>query len=137
MPYFSFSITTEKGKTEANADRTPLLLSTGVIHHVDVRIPPGSEGLLHCKINHGLYQISPTRDGDWHGDDERVSYTEHYDLGGGPLELTAFTWNDDELFDHEIILGFGVLPRWVLLPFTIVNKVKNAVQALIGMEREV
>ena len=137
MPYFSFSITTDANTSKAKADRTPLLLTPGVIHRVNVRIPPGSEGLLHCHVNHGNYQIAPTRSGDWHGDDERISYREHYDLSGGPIELTAFTWNDDDTYGHEIIIGFGVLPRWVLLPFAIVNKVKNVVQTLIGKEKEV
>ena len=137
MPYFSKSITTAANKSKANADKTPFLLTPGVIHRVDVRIPPGSEGLLHCHINHGIYQIAPTRDGDFHGDDERISYREHYDLGGGPFELTLHTWNEDDTFPHEIILGFGVLPRWLMLPFTVANKISNAFKSLIGKEQEV
>jgi len=137
MPFFSFSITTSANTSKANANRTPLLLCPGVIHRIDVRIPPGSEGLLHCHINHGIYQISPTRSGDWHGDDERITYREFYDLNGGPFEITVFTWNDDDAYPHEIILGFGVLPRWLMLPFTVANKITNAFKSLIGKEKEV
>ncbi len=137
MPFFSFSITTSANTSKANADRTPLLLCPGVIHRINVRIPPGSEGLLHCHINHGIYQISPTRGNDWHGDDERISYREFYDLNGGPFEITAFTWNDDDTYPHELILGFGVLPRWLMLPFTVANKITNAFKSLIGKEKEV
>ena len=137
MPYFSKSITTAANKSEGEVEPEKLLLTPGVIHRVDVRIPPGSEGLLHCHINHDIYQIAPTRDGDFHGDDERVNYREHYDLGGGPYELTIHTWNEDDLYPHEIILGFGVLPGWVLLPFAIANKINQAFKALIGKEQEV
>ena len=137
MPFFSFSISTEANRSKANALSTKLLLCPGIIHRINVRIPPGSEGLLHCQIKHGLYQISPTRDGDWHGDDERITYREFYDLNGGPFELVTFTWNDDDTYPHEIIIGFGVLPRWVLLPFVIASKIKKVFQTLIGKEKEV
>lgn len=135
MPYFSKSITTEKKGDEGDVKAIKLLLAPGVIHRVDVRIPPGCAGLLHCHVNHGKHQISPTRDGDWHGDDERISYKEHYDLAGGPYELTIHTWNEDEKYQHEIIVGFGVLSSWVLLPLTVANKINNAFKALIGKEQ--
>lgn len=134
MPFFLKSVTTAANTARADAVVTKLLLAPGVIHRVDVRIPPGCAGLLHCHVNHGIYQISPTRDGDWHGDDERISYNEHYDLSGGPYEVTIHTWNLDETYEHEIIVGVGVLSSWVLLPLTIANKISNGFKSLIGKE---
>lgn len=128
MPFFSFSISTEANRLKSNKLRTPLLLCPGVLQRVIVRIPPGSEALLHCQIKHGIYQISPTRTGDWHGDDERIDYKEEYPLSDGDFELTAFTWNEDEYYEHVILLSFGVKP------FEVVEEV---VPGLIGTKGEV
>lgn len=138
MPFFSFSITTPLNTPRAAKKKTEMSLSPGIIHRVRVRIPPGSKGLLHCIIWHHLHQIAPLGEGqDFHGDDEIIDYQDFYPIKGLDTRLDAYTWNESTNYDHEIILQFGVLPRWVLVPYAVGEKLMNAWNALVGKEYEV
>lgn len=135
MSYFSFTVTTPANTPEARKQQTKLTLSSGVIHQVRIRIPPGHANLAHLQIKHHLHQIVPSNaDGDVHGDDDVIEYQEFYELHGTDTVLVAETWNEDETYEHSFLLGFGVLPSWVLLPFRVVNKITGAFKSLIGAE---
>jgi len=68
-------------------------------------------------VNHHLHQIAPTgEEDDFHGDDENIDYREFYPLRGLDTQLDVYTWNTSTDHDHEVILMFGVLPEWVLIP---------------------
>jgi len=126
MPFFSYSITTLKSTAETSKKKTVMTLSPGVIHRVRIRIPPGSQGLLHCHVNHHLHQIEPSNTGeDFYGDDEIIEYDEFYELKGTDTQLSAYTWNEDTEHDHKIIVQFGVLPKWVLLPQLVAQQVSR------------
>lgn len=124
MPFFSFSISTSKDTAKTAKKKTVMTLSPGVIHRVRVRIPPGSQGLLHCYVNHHLHQIIPSNAGEnFFGDDEIIEYNEFYELKGLDTKIDAYTWNEDTVHAHQIILQFGVLPKWVLLPQLMAERV--------------
>jgi len=46
-----------------------------------------------------------------------IDYREFYPLRGLDTQLDVYTWNTSTEHDHEVILMFGVLPEWVLMPF--------------------
>jgi len=117
MSFYSYSILTAAKTGETTKKKTPMILGPGVIHWVRIRIPPGSQGLLHCHVNHHVHQIIPSNDdGNFFGDDEIIEYDEFYELKAPLTTVDAYTWNDDTEHDHTMILQFGVLPKWVLLP---------------------
>ena len=133
MSYYSFSITTPKNTAKTDKKKTVITLGSGVIHNVRVRIPPGSRGVLHCQVNHHLHQIAPTgEEDDFHGDDENITYKEFYEIKGTDTKLDVLTWNTSTKYEHEIILQFGVLPKWVVVPYAIAQTAKNAWSKMIG-----
>jgi len=134
MSYYSFSVTTPKNTAKTDKKKTEITLGPGVIHNVRVRIPPGSRGLLHCQVNHHLHQIAPTgEEDDFHGDDEDITYKEFYEIKGTDTVLDVLTWNESTKYEHEIILQFGVLPTWVLIPYAIAQTAKNAWDKMVGV----
>ena len=117
MPFFSFSIDTPKETAWSDKQKTKIKLCPGIIHRVVVRVPPGSRGTLHVFVSHHLHQIVPCSSGeDFHGDDMNIDYREFYPLAGLDTQLDVYTWNASTVYDHEVILMFGVLPEWVLMP---------------------
>jgi len=138
MPFFSFSITTLANTAKASAEKTKITLCPGVIHLVRVRIPPGSAGLLHCYINHHLHQIAPANAGeDFHGDNDPIEYREWYELEGQDTELEVVTWNEDDTYEHEVLIQLGVLPAEVLLPYAVATAQQSIVDDLKGIWKEI
>ena len=117
---------------------TILPLRVGVIHHVRVRIPAGPRGVSHLYIQHMLKQVYPLNTGeDIHGDNAEIDFKDFYEIHPGFEEFKAYTWNTSTHSKHEFILEFGILPKWVLLPFMIAQRAKEALTGLIGKSKEV
>lgn len=135
--YFSFSITTPAETWETEKKETILSLRTGVIHHVRISIPPGPRGVAHIHINHMLKQLYPLNTNeDIHGDGEVIYFNDFYELHRGYTELKAYTWNDSTKHPHEFIVQFGVLPRWILLGYSVATKIAEGAKGLIGRWKE-
>ena len=82
---------------------TPIKLEFGLIQELLVDFPPGSAGFLFLHINHGLSQIFPKSQGYFHGDNRLFEFRNaEYPIFTEPYELTAFTWNNDDLYRHEV-----------------------------------
>lgn len=117
MPFFSFTIETEKNTPASNPKKTSVRVSAGVLHRVVIRVPPGPRGTLSFFVAHHLHQIIPTSSGEVvSGDDMNIDYDEFYPLFGTDTLLDVYSWNVSTLYDHSFILMFGILPEWVLLP---------------------
>lgn len=112
MSFYSFSITTPANTAVTSKQKTTLKLEVGIIHKVQIRIPAGQQGLCHCYIQQGLHQIAPKNPGgDFHGDDEKIEYSEYYELKRGLTDLVVFTWNTDDTYAREIIVSLGILRK--------------------------
>lgn len=136
--YFSFSITTPANTAESDKKKTKLKLSAGIIHQVHIANHRGNRGTLHLQIFQGGHQVYPLNsDGDFHGDGVNITFKDFFELKRGLNILTAKTWNDSTSYPHECICEFGILPRWVLLPFAIAEKVKSGIETLIGKTKEI
>lgn len=131
MPFFSFSIVTPKNTPKEKKLKTPLTLSPGVIHQVNVYNWRGNRGVVHLVIEHEHHQIFPLgKNEDFHGDGLEISFKEFNELKKGHAVLDAYTWNDSTLYEHEWIVQFGILPRWVLLPITALQKIHAEIMKL-------
>lgn len=117
MAIFRFSITTDANTTKANKKETVLKLTGGVIHQISISFPSGPLGLLHLQIVDGLFQVWPTNpDENFAWENVNISFKEFYELNQSPYRLSAFTWNEDDTYAHEVIIRIGVLPLLVVAP---------------------
>lgn len=115
---YRFEISTKgEGKyTITNKKKTVLRLCRGVIHQIDIRFPPGPQGYLKLHINRAAHQVWPSPSGQYFAtDNEPISFREHYELVFAPLQLEAWTWNDDDTYEHLVIIRLGILPRKFVL----------------------
>lgn len=89
--------------------RTALRMSAGIIQKIEIVIPPGPAHLLHLQITDGLHQVWPSNEeGDFAGDNDRIDFEDYYELLQPPFELYAYTWNEDEVYPHRVIIRIGV-----------------------------
>ena len=100
---YAASISTDKGTTEANAVRTVLKVTAGLIWRIEVEFPPGCCGLAHCQIFDGKYQMFPASPEEtFHSDGVLIGLDDLYLKTSGPFEFIIKTWNLDETWPHEI-----------------------------------
>ena len=137
MGYFSFTITTPKNTAKSNKKVSYIKLSVGVIHTVRIRIPDGQKGVCHTQILHNKTHIAPTNSSeDFHGDGCTINYKEYHVLGVNDSRLKVLTWNVSTKYAHEVIISFGILPKWVVAPLRMIDKITETFSGLIGKEYE-
>lgn len=113
---YAFDITTPANTTQANAVRTPLRVTKGLVYQVEVEFPPGPLGLCHVSIHDGGYQIWPSnREFDFHGDNGYITFPDTYLKMVEPYEFTAMTWNEDDTYQHQIHLRLGMVSDEVFM----------------------
>lgn len=119
------------GKTQTSPATTTVKVWRGIIHSIEVFIPPGHNGLAKLQIYHGAHIIFPTnQDGYISGDKTTVKGKLYIDLKKKVNVIKLVGWNDDETYSHEFIVRIGVLPEDVLLPEL---KLIKAITELKGM----
>ena len=113
---YRFGITTEYTYKEINKKTTVLKLGEGIIHQIDIVFPAGLAGTTHMQITRGLHQVWPTNpDEDFAGDNDKISFHEHYELDEEPYQLEVHTWNTSTEHDHLIIVRIGLLRKKFVL----------------------
>ena len=115
--FYSRKITTPKSTTRADAVRTKIKLTGGVITKIAVRFPAGPQFLLKIAISHGGHQVFPVNKSDSvMGEDEAIVTDEFYKLNKDQNVIDIETWNDDTAFAHDCIAMITVLPLWLASP---------------------
>lgn len=108
---YAFNITTPANTVEADALKTQLDLTRGVITKLDIRFPPGSSGNLALHIDRAIHQVWPANQGSYYvGDGDLISIPANYRLDQPPYHFEAFTWNDDTDHEHLVIIRFDIDP---------------------------
>jgi len=112
---YEFQITTPANTPEASKKKTVLELELGVIVRTIIEFPPGPAGLLHLQINRAMHQLDPRNlNGSIIGDRTFLDFEEWYELTEEPYQLEAYTWNEDDTYQHMVIVRF-VLLTWAQL----------------------
>jgi len=138
MAFFWHTVECDADVKKADAVTEELKLSSGIVHRVIVIIPSGHAGLMHLQIFDGLHEVYPTSpDEDFHGDNIVISFRDWFELKAQSYTLDAKYWNLDDTYSHEMIIGFGVLPKWVLLPQLFGYMIKKTWNKLTGYEEEI
>lgn len=115
--FYETRITTPANTPQDEAKETIIKVQSGIIHRIEVQIPPGARGLSHAQIYYHEHQIFPSNlEGFFTGDNTSISFKDHFKINTLPLQLKILTWNDDDTFQHDIIIRIGILPESVLLP---------------------
>ena len=138
MPHYSFLILIPANTTQSSPYTQILKLHKGVIHDIEIIVPPGHAGLAHLRLSlheHQLYPLSPGE--NYHGDDILISFKDFQPLQPEPYELKATAWNLDDTFDHRFIVNVGILPAVVLIPQLLTQTAKKVWDVLIGKTIEV
>lgn len=100
---YVFPITTPANTPAIARQKTILDLARGRVTRGMLEFPSGHVGLTHIAINDGLHQLWPTNaDGDFSASNETISFAEDYSLLSGSYQLQAYTWNEDDTYDHKI-----------------------------------
>lgn len=106
---YSTSITTAAKGTEKNATRTTIKITKGLIWLMEIDFPAGCVGLVHAQLFDGKYQLLPASPGkNLSGDGQLLRYDDSYLKEAAPFELTLVSWNEDELWTHNIQVRIGV-----------------------------
>ena len=117
MVFHNFTITLPLGGTEAAPETTIGYIGKGVIHRLVIFFPRGCFGLAHIQIFVGGVQVWPSIQGQTFAyDGYTLDVLEHFEIEAGPTEVRIVGWNEDETYNHTIQVGFGILPKSVLLP---------------------
>ncbi len=115
--------------------RTDLKVHKGVIYEFEVVFPPGCAGLVKCAIFVGGEQIIPFKEGTYlKGDTFPVRGREYVDLKNDTNEIHIYSYNEDEVYDHTIIVRLFILPKEVILPAGSTEGVIKALKALFTVE---
>jgi len=110
------TITTLSGVTEGRPTRTPFGVTKGLVYFFEVYFPSGSEGLLHATIYDGGYQIWPSTPREsFIGDDIYFPYDDLYIKESAPFEFTVYTWNEDDMYKHKVIIGIGLVSKDIFM----------------------
>jgi len=117
---YAFNITTPAQTPETNKLKTVMKLFRGLINKVEIQFPPGPAGLLHVHINRANHQVWPANaESHYIGDDQTIVIPAKYELDQPPFQFECFTWNEDDTFDHLVIIRFDIelaIPEQLLTP---------------------
>jgi len=129
-----FEKTTPANTAKKDALKTTLKLSAGVITHVWLLHPRGCHGLAHAVITENGHQLWPTNpDGDYHGNGVPMEFDECHELKP-PARLFLYTWNESVAYSHSVHVRITILPKWVAMPYLIVQDFIDIIKRLIGIE---
>lgn len=108
---FDYDLTVPATTQKDNPAIQACLLTSGILHELRVKFPPGPATLVHVIVKDSLHQLLPTNpDGTLNLDDETViSSNLNYRLSP-PYELFIVGWSPYAVYDHVVTVQFDVLP---------------------------
>jgi hypothetical protein len=109
--FYVFPITTPANTLESAKQKTTLKLTSGRITQVQVQFPSGHIGLTHISLNVGLYQLYPANpEAQFSSSGETICFVEDITLASPPYEMEAYTWNEDDTYEHTITVRIHIEP---------------------------
>jgi len=121
--------------TAADSDKKTIIRLRGdLITFVSIRFPPGSLGLLKIQFFYGDLQIFPQEEGDYfNGDDEIIAWEEFWEIPGEEEPLTIYTKNEDEYYDHAVLIRIVTKYRKELVADLIANALARKLRRLLRL----
>jgi|Deesub1362A_J573_1020465.scaffolds.fasta_scaffold04840_7 hypothetical protein len=129
MPIYAKEIVT----AAASDKKTVISLRGDYITYINIRFPPGSLGLLKVQFFYGNLQIFPEESGNYfNGDDEVIAWEEFWEIPGELEPLTIYTKNEDEYYDHAVLIRIVTKYRKELIADLIANAVFKKFKAFVN-----
>ena len=126
--FYVFPLTIPASTPETAKLKMILGLTAGTVKRVMVEFPAGHVGLTHLHVNRGLAQVWPTNpDATFKSSNETIEWAEEYTLDTPPYQFEAYTWNDDDTYEHTITVRLELEPR------AVVKSLVEEVKALLGL----
>jgi len=124
------SITTQPNRSKTNPLLTRVQLCYGLLYKLNVYFPPGSTGLAGLAIIEENTQIYPIGSDEFFvGDNLLWTYDDTRYITVSPYEFVIKTYNEDQLFEHLIIVSFGIISDDKLMlryiPESIIDNIKK------------
>jgi len=107
---YVFNITTPKNTPETNKLITILPVIPGTVTKLEIQFPAGAQGLHHVHINRAVHQVWPANaEANYIGDEQIIVIPANYKIAVPPYQFECFTWNEDDTYDHLVILRFDIM----------------------------
>ena len=128
---YTTEITFTRATTRESQESKTLKCAKGVIHRIDVVFPAGCHGKVNVAIFVGGHSIAPSTEGQtYKGDDEVISIPEFIELGKELNIVTISGWNEDNVYEHRILIRIYVLRKKFLLPIGATEGIIAALKAI-------
>jgi len=125
--FYSFNVEITPDTDEDSADETPLEVSAGIIHQVDLVFPTNANREIYLRILAGSYQFIPVNPhGAVRANNTIISTREFFTLYDWNNTLTLKAWNTHATEPFTVGINIGILPKRVLQPFSFDELLKVA-----------
>ena len=120
------------GKYSDNQTRTNLKCAKGVIHKVEIDFPQGCANLVNVQLYLNEHPILPSTQGQkLKGNDETIIIPEFIELENSNNIITIRGWNEDDIYDHTVLVRIYVLPKTILMNTGIAEGFVTALSSIL------
>lgn len=134
---YQAAITESANTAQADATRTVIPVTRGLIWSIEVQFPPGCSGLAHLQLFDGKYQLFPASNGQSLAADGAIlSYDDLYYKGAAPFVLVAKTWNLDDTYPHTMTVRVGMASNPAFMSRYLPGVNLGEIDATLGKIRE-
>jgi len=130
MPIYSWVFTTNPASKQEITKK----IEGDYITYVNVRFPPGPQGLLKVQFFYGNKQLFPEETGTFFaGDDEIIDWEEFLSLPEKPMPLKIILQNDDDTYPHSVYIRLQTKHSWQLLHNLIAKAIVSSLKGIFGL----
>lgn len=133
---YTASITTNANTVEANAKKTKIKITNGVITQVMILFPSGCAGLVNIQFFMGGHQFVPSTPGQViKADGVLITSPEFLEINDAPRIITIKTWNNDEIYAHTLEVMITQLPAIAIPTLALAEGIVKSIKNLFLRER--
>jgi len=138
---YTKTITEVKGGSAASPTQRHMSVTKGLFYQFELYFPPGSSGLLKVRITDGAYPLYPSEPSEWFfGDNTLISFPDKYFIQTPEQELTIWSYNEDDTYDHQFQVRIGQVLAEVFiasfLPSMAYGSIADAMKAITEAQEE-
>jgi len=112
---------------------TELEIKEQIITKFELHFPSGCASLVKARVCYGPKVIWPQPEDAWlSGNDETISFPEHYALPEIPCVLRFEACSPEADYDHSIILRLGTVPEEAAKPWGPIQRFVQMLSRLFG-----
>jgi len=116
---FAGEIFIPKGRALNNPIISPIKISKGLLHKIDVFFPPGNRCRAFVTFNQATHQLLPTNpDGYLKGDALTISGEVFLYLPEPPFVIDVHGFSPDAVFNHTVYYCLWMKLPWQMSPFS-------------------